>query len=361
MNPGPVMVDERVRAALTGPDLCHREPEFSALMTRVRERVVEVCGGTRDEHAAVVLTGSGTSAVEAALSSVVPDDGGVLVVENGHYGERFSELADLYGLRSARVDFGWSQPVDLERVAEALSADPGLTHVAMVHHETSTGMLNDVAAVARVARAAGCATIVDAVSSVGAERLHLADDGLDWVAGSASKCLESVPGLGFVCGRRDGFAALDGVRRRTQYLDLRRHFAAQVEAEAPAFTPAIPAFYAFDVALELALEEGVAARGERYRRLADRLREGVRRLGLTLLLDPAERAASLTAVRLPDGLSLAELHDGLKDAGFVIYAAQGPLSGDFFRLSTMGVMTERHIDGFLDALARVTGRSAAPA
>ncbi|MFI2641572.1 2-aminoethylphosphonate aminotransferase [Streptomyces sp. NPDC018610] len=352
MNPGPVNTAEEVRDALGGPDQCHREPEFAELMDRIRSRVTEICGGG-PEHTSVLLTGSGTAALEAAIASAVPASGGVLVVDNGHYGERLHEIARVHRLHTVRLELGWGVPVDAAAVERALASDERLTHVAVVHHETSTGMLNDVRAVAAAARAHGRATIVDAVSSVGAEKLNLREDGVDWLVGTANKCLEGMPGLSFVCAAHESFA--QGVPR-TYYLDLRRHYLAQERGRAPAFTPSVPVAYAFDTALGLALKEGVAARGSRYRRLAGRLRRGLEELGLELLLPSGLRAASLTAVRLPPGLDYDCLHDGLKREGFVIYAAQEQLAAGWFRLSTMGAMTEADIDAFLAALARLLRR-----
>lgn len=350
MNPGPVMTDPRVRSALAGPDLCHREPEFSDLLTRVRHKTTLVAGGgTR--HTSVILTGSGTSAVEAAISSAVPADGGLLVIDNGHYGERFQHVADAHGIRTHRLEMGWATPIDPSAVAVALAADPGLTHVGLVHHETSSGMLNDVATLTRIAHEHGRELILDAVSSVGAERLSLAEDGVDWLAGSASKCLEGAPGLAFVSASRTAFEGLATAPRRSYYLDLHRHYTAQEKAAAPAFTPGIPAYYAFEAALDLALGEGVEARHARYTALARHLRAGLVDIGQELLLQPAHRAAALTAVRLPEGMAFDELHRGLRAEGFVIYSAQERLARDWFRLSTMGRMTSEDVDRFLAALS----------
>ncbi|OKH99748.1 aminotransferase [Streptomyces sp. CB02923] len=352
MNPGPVNTAQTVREALGGPDLCHREPEFGALMTRVRRKITAVCGAG-DDHTSVVLTGSGTSALEATLTSALPENGGLLVVDNGHYGRRLYDIASAHGIRCVRLELGWGTPVDPDAVGRALGADPGLTHLAVVHHETSTGMLNDVAALASTARAHGRRIIVDAVSSVGAEPLDAVRDGIDWLVGTANKCLEGMPGLAFVCAPRSAFEELATHPSRSFYLDLSRHYAAQVKTGAPAFTPAVPLFYAFEAALDLALAEGVASRGRRYGALAGKLRAGLTELGLSIPLDPWHRAVSLTAVRLPDGVPYANLHRALKERGFVIYAAQEQLAAGFFRLSTMGAMDERDIDTFLAAFGQV--------
>ncbi len=134
LNPGPVNVDERVRAALASPDECHREPEAQELLVTVSGKIAEVCGGG-STHAAVLLTGSGTAALEATVSSVVPRDGGLLVLDNGHYGERLLRIAQAHGIVTERLDVGWTHPIDPPDVDRALAARPDLTHVGLVHHE----------------------------------------------------------------------------------------------------------------------------------------------------------------------------------------------------------------------------------
>ncbi|MEU7550905.1 2-aminoethylphosphonate aminotransferase [Streptomyces sp. NPDC044571] len=352
MNPGPVVTDERVRAALTGPDLCHRDRDFTRLMTSVRAKVTRIAGGD-DRHTSVVLTASGTAAVEAAILSAVPAGGGLLVVDNGHYGHRMAEIAQTYGIRVRRLELGWGTPVELGAVERELAADPGLTHVGLVHHETSTGMLNDVRGLCALAHRYGREVVLDAVSSIGAESLNLCEDEVDWLAGSANKCLEGTPGLSFVCARKDAFASLGSGPRRSYYLDLYRHFRAQEQAGAPAFTPAVHVFRSFEAALDLALTEGVGARRARYGRLAGQLREGLAALGLDLLLPPEQRAVGLTAIRLPEGVGYPALETALRAEGFVIYAAQEQLAEGFFRLSTMGRITAADVERFLAALARL--------
>src|SRR5262249_51920015 len=159
-------------------------------------------------YAAVVLTGSGTCAVEAAVISAVPPNGGLLVLDNGHYGERFSEIAAAHGINTHRMSFGWGAPIDLALVEQALTVDPTLTHVAVTHHETSTGMLNPVAGIAELAHLHGRQVIVDAISSIGAEDIRIARDTVDWLVGSSNKCLEGMPGLGFVCAKNVAFERL---------------------------------------------------------------------------------------------------------------------------------------------------------
>ncbi|MFI6348014.1 2-aminoethylphosphonate aminotransferase [Streptomyces sp. NPDC050560] len=351
MNPGPVLTDPRVRNAMAGADVCHREAEFADLMARVADKLVAVADGDR-RHAAVLLTGSGTAALEAAVGSVVPPDGRLLVLDNGHYGDRLHRIATALGVPVRRMRGAEGHRIDLDEVARLLSARHPATHVALVHHETSSGVLNPLRPVVRLAHEAGAQVVVDAISSFGAEPLSLREDEVDWVVGSSNKCLEGVPGLSFVIGARNGFDALP-TDARSFYLDLRRHYAAQYHAAAPAFTPAVPACYALDAALGLVIAETPAGRHARYARLAAVLRDGLGRLGLNCPVPEDERSVCLTVFPLPPGVSYTDLHHALKTRGFVIYAGQAGFARDHFRLSTMGQMTAADVDGFLRAFREV--------
>ncbi len=359
MNPGPVVVDERVRQAACGPDMCHREPEFAELMLRVAGKLTRVCGGGED-YASVIFTGSGTAALEAMLCSVVPAGGKLLVIDNGHYGERLAKIAAVHQIPHRVCSFGWAAPVDLARIEKELAADPHITHLAMVHHETSTGMLNPVGELGRLAASLGKSLMVDAISSLGGEPLNVREDHIDWCAGTSNKCLEGLPGISFVCAPRQRLEELASVPPRSFYLNLYGQYAAMHHDGAPPFTPAIPAFLALDAALDLLLAEGVAGRHARYAALAGQLRTGLEALGLRFLLPPEHRSATLTAVFLPDGMDYARLHDRLKACGFVIYAGQESLKQKVFRLANMGRISATDIARFLDELRRTLAEASIP-
>src|SRR5205807_1880575 len=212
-----------------------------------------------------------------------------------------------------------------------LAADPAITHVGLVHHETSTGMLNSLRQVGDIVAKHNRSLLVDAISSLGGELLDMKADHIDWCIGTANKCLEGVPGLSFVCAPNAAIEALASHSKRTYYLDVHSQYVSQERSKAPAFTPAVQTFLAFDQALDLMLAEGVARRAARYASLASALRSGIERLGLRLLLPPEHRCNTLTAIYLPNGVSYEPLHDSLKEAGFVIYAGQDALRQNAFR------------------------------
>lgn len=352
LNPGPVTLSARVRAALARPDLCHREPEFAALQSRIRHRLLGVYGLDPERWAAVLLTGSGTAAVEAMIASLVPADGTLLVVENGVYGERMSAIARAHGIRCRAIAHEWTDAVSLPAVAAALDQTPDAGALAVVHHETTSGRLNDLAPLAEACRERGVALLVDAVSSFGAEALDLERWGVAGCAATANKCLHGVPGAAFVIARRDRLAAA-AAPARTVYLDLARYRAAQDAGGTP-FTPSVQCFFALDEALaELADAGGWRARHAHYRRLAAIVEQGLTALGVAPLLARRESSVVLRAWRLPDGLDYETLHDGLKARGFVIYAGQGALARTLFRISTMGDLGAAEMERLVAAAGEV--------
>ncbi|GAB7521962.1 2-aminoethylphosphonate aminotransferase [Paraburkholderia sp. 2C] len=347
LNPGPVTLSARVRNSLLQTDLCHRESEFFDLQDEARARLLQIYGLDPAQWTAVLMTGSGTAAVESMVAALVPENGKLLVVENGVYGERISAIATQYRIAQTVVKHEWMQAPDIARIAAALDADRSITHVAAIHHETTTGRLNDLRALAAVCRERGVRLLVDGVSSFGAEAIDFADPTIAAVAATANKCLHGVPGAAFVIVRRD---ALEVAASRTYYLDLGRLARLQDQRNTP-FTPSVHAYYALVEALrELADEGGWTARHARYAALAEQVRAGLAARGMASVLPADQSSVVLRAYRLPDGVSYPQLHDALKACGFVIYAGQGGLSAELFRISTMGDIhaadIERLLQGF---------------
>lgn len=350
LNPGPVTLSERVRNSLLLPDLCHREDEFFDLQDEIRQRLLAVHGLDPAVWSAVLLSGSGTAAVEAMVSSLVPAQGRLLVVENGVYGERITHIARRHGITVETVQHDWTAPIDLAAVRERLAAEPAITHVAAVHHETTTGRLNALNQLAALCSERGVSLLADTVSSFGAETIAFDQPGLAAAAAGANKCLHGVPGACFVLVRR---AALKNAEPRTLYLDLAAWNKAQ-DARGTPFTPAVHAYYAFREALrEYADEGGLAARHARYAALAGQVAAGLAALGIEPLLPREQSSVVLRAYKLPRNLDYERLHDGLKARGFIIYAGQGALAASLFRISTMGAVTAADMARLLDEVAKL--------
>lgn len=350
LNPGPVNVSDAVRAALGRGDLCHREPEFADLLERVRRGLLGAIGVERT-HDAVFLTGSGTAAVEAATIAAVRAGRKLAVVDNGVYGARIAAMARAHGIEVATIESGWTEPPDPARVARAL-ADPAVDALALVHHETTTGLANPIATLARLAREAGKLVVVDTVSGLAGEPIDL--DLCDLAASTANKCLGGMPGVSFVLVREAAAARLAEVPKRSVYLDLAGYRAAQ-QAGAPLFTPAVPIFFALEQAILELAEEGLANRIERFRAVSAFLRERFAALGLELLLPAELRSNTITTVRLPRGWTYAALHDALRAKGFVIYAGQGALGAEIFRVANMGRVAMADYERFARELGGILG------
>jgi 2-aminoethylphosphonate-pyruvate transaminase len=350
LNPGPVTLTHRVRQALLRPDLCHREPEYAVLQTEVRERLARIYSEAEGDYSAVLLTGSGTAAVEAMVGSLVSRRGKALVVENGVYGERVSSILQAQGKEFDTVRSAWTEPMNLGEVERKLDVDSQVSHVIAVHHETTTGRLNDLSALGAVCWKRGVALLLDTVSSFAGEEIDFANWNVEACASTANKCLHGVPGIAFVLVRK---SALENRASGacSVYLDLHRNYQEQQKGY-PLFTPAVQSLYALNEALaELQDNGGWRQRHEQYRSLSALVREGMRRRGVPLLLPASDYSAILSSFVLPASLEFQRLYERLKRAGYVIYPGQAALKESIFRVAVMGDLSRQDVEGFLEAFS----------
>jgi 2-aminoethylphosphonate-pyruvate transaminase len=318
-------------------------------MREVRQGLVDVLG-VAATHDAVLFTGSGTAAVEAAITALVPPERGLLVVDNGVYGDRIRRIAQAHGIAAEVLSYDITTPVAPANVARVLRAHPSISHVAVVHHETTTGLLNPVEAVADVAAEAGRQVIVDAMSSLFGEPLDVARPGIEAVTASANKCLQGIPGVSFVIARRAALSALRDRPPRSVYLDLHAHWLSQAQDNTP-FTPAVQVVHALREALRELGDEGLGPRIARYADNARVLRTGMAALGFSILVPEGARSTILTTFRLPPGIGYDALHDAMKRRGYVIYAGQGAIRTYAFRVANMGTLTPKDMDAVVAAFA----------
>jgi len=350
LNPGPVTLTDRVRSAMCKADWCHREPEFAALTQSINARLARVYDAAEDDYASVLLTGSGTLAVEAMLSSFAPVRGRTLIVANGVYGERMAGMLRAMQRPSELLSAEWDAPIDLAAVEEALVADPGISHVATVHHETTTGRLNALGDLGALCGKLGRALLLDAVSSFGAEEIGFRDWNLEAVAGTANKCLHGVPGLSFVLARREALAETRDPPNSV-YLDLRRYYSAQHGDGYSPFTQAVQVAFALSAALDEFHEAGGwRQRRRRYGEIGNAVRECLRGLGVATLIPEEDYSSVMCSYRIPPGVNYDALHGSLKARGFVIYAGQARLSECIFRIAHMGAISDGDVDRLNRAL-----------
>jgi 2-aminoethylphosphonate-pyruvate transaminase len=272
----------------------------------------------------------------------------MLIINNGVYGERLSQMVGLHRLGTSELKHEWTVKPDPERVRLALRQHREVHGVAMVHHETTTGLLNPVKEMAEVVDSQNRVFIVDAVSALGGETIDISGSHMYMVAGTAGKCIQGFPGVSFVLVRKGFLERMRVYPKRSWYLHLTHYVDDQGRGTTP-FTPAVQVYYAFDEALNELLEEGVAKRIQRYKKMATLIRERMAKIGIKPVLTPEQQSNTITAYYLPEGLTYQSLHDRLKEQGYIIYAGQGNLENKIFRVANMGALTEAQFIAFLDA------------
>ena len=352
-TPGPLTTSPSVKAAMLR-DAGSRDAEFLATIRDIRTRLLAIGGAMQPEYECVLMQGSGTFAIESVISSAIPRDGRLLVLVNGAYGRRIAQMARVHGIATETLEVPENRKISAGAVKDKLAAAPGVTHVAVIHCETTTGLLNPVEEIGAAVERAGAAYIVDAMSSFGAIPIDLAGARIDFLISSANKCIEGVPGFGFVLARRAPLFESKG-RARTLSLDLHAQWAG-LEADGQfRFTPPTHVVLAFHQALlELDAEGGPAARAQRYRANHATLMRGMTELGFDAYLAPEEQSYIITSFRYPAGprFQFEEFYARLSERGFIIYP--GKLSQEpCFRIGTIGRISPADIDALLDAIRRV--------
>jgi aspartate aminotransferase-like enzyme len=330
MTPGPTPVPPAVLAAMAEPVLHHRSPDFRVVLERCLGRLREVY---RTQNDVLMLTASGTAAMESAVANLVAQGDTVTVVSAGYFGERWQAIARSYGADLDVLAYEWGEIPTAEDLATRLAERPSKV-VLLTHSETSTGVVADVRSLAAAAREAGALVVVDAVSSLGAVPLETDAWGIDVVCSGSQKALMAPPGLAFLSVSERASAARGTTPR--YYLDWERTRKAQEKLDA-AYTPAVSLVVALDVALGLLSEEGLEQVFERHVRLGRACREGAKAMGLELFSPDDDSSAVVTAIRAPEGIDSDDVMLALRDRhGITIANGQGPLKGQIFRIGHIG-------------------------
>ena len=335
-TPGPLTTSPTVKQAMLR-DLGSRDFEFIRIVREIRKELLKLAAADGRGYEAILMQGSGTFGIESVIGSITPPDGKWLFVVNGAYGQRMMQIARALKIDAATVTFLESQPAGAEAVATALDHDHKITHIGAVHCETTTGLLNPIQVLGRVAAAHGKVFMVDAMSSFGAMPIPVADWGIHYLVSSANKCIEGTPGFSFALARRDLLAQIEGYARSLSLNLLAQWRGLEANGQFR-FTPPTHTILAFRQALaELEAEGGVAGRAARYRRNHETLIQGMRDLGFAEYLLPEDQGHIITSFRYPDhpNFDFCCFYERLNDKGFVIYPGK---VGDAacFRIGTIG-------------------------
>jgi serine---pyruvate transaminase len=332
-TPGPTPVPPQVLEAMSRPIIHHRSSDFRGIMGSCLDRLRSVY---RTEGEVLLYTASGTGGMESAISNLTRPGDRVAVVSAGHFGERWTGMAETFGCRVEQLVYEWGEAPSADDLSGFLREREGTEVVFLTHSETSTGVVADVEALAAAAKAAGALVVVDAVSSLGAVPLETDAWGLDAVVSGSQKALMTPPGLATVSVSAAAWDAVDDPAASRYYFDWRQTRYAQEQFD-PSFTPAVSIVVGLDVALGILLEEGLEQTFERHVRLGRACRAGVKAMGLELFSPDDDRSAVVTAINAPNGIDSSELVQTLRDRqGIVLAPGQGPLKGKIFRIGHIG-------------------------
>jgi aspartate aminotransferase-like enzyme len=350
-TPGPTPMPPAVAEALSQPMINHRGPEFAALLAEVTAGLQEAFQTQND---LLLLTASGTGGLEAAIVNTFSPGDRVLAVIIGNFGERFATIAERYGLAVERLAFPSGHAADPQAIAERLAAEPSFKGVLVTHNETSTGVTNDLEAIAGVVRDRGPLFLVDGVSSVGSIEVQTDAWGIDILISASQKGWMVPPGIAMVSVSPRAWEAHRTAGLPRYYWDFTAAKKEAARGQTP-FTPAITVLYGFREALKLMRAEGFEAIYRRHERIGQYTRDGLKQLGLRLVpVDERYASNTVTAFWLPDGTEEKPFLERLRvEADVVLAGGQGELSGRIARIGHMGLVTEADIDDVLQAIRRV--------
>lgn len=357
LTPGPLTTSEAVKAEMR-LDRCTWDDDYKQITQKIRSQLLQIAGVTPDAYTAVLLQGSGSFGVEAVLTTAVRPADKLLIITNGAYGARMAEMADYIGLCHTVYGTGYDSLPDMATVRQILGSDPAITHIAMVHCETTTGILNPLAEVAALAREFGKSLIIDAMSSFGGMELDIGELGIDWLISSANKCIQGVPGFCFVVARKQCLSQCQG-NARSLVLDLYEQWR-QMDIDGKwRYTSPTHVVAAFARALaELAAEGGVAARSKRYSALNQLLRRRLASIGIEAYIPEALQSPIITTFRFPnENFRFDEFYQYVKERGFVLYP--GKLTDvDTFRIGNIGEIYQQDMEALCAIIEEYMRRQA---
>ena len=344
LTPGPLTTTDTVKKEML-VDHCTWDDDYKKITQSIRRSLLDLAHVTEPEYTAVLMQGSGTFGVESVLTSVVGKDETLLIAANGAYGERMAQIAEHAGVSYILYREEYHKVPSAEKIGQILKEHPDITHVAMVHSETTSGILNDIASVAKTVKAAGRIFIVDAMSSFGGVDIPVGELGIDFLISSANKCIQGVPGFSFIICRRDKLEASRG-KARSLSLDLYDQWLTMEKDGKWRFTSPTHVVLAFAQALkELEEEGGIAARAGRYRRNNHLLIEKMGELGIRPYIEGEHQGPIITTFFYPENRSFCfqDMYQYIKDRGYAIYPGK-VTDADTFRIGNIGEIYEEDIE-----------------
>lgn len=344
LTPGPLTTTHTVKSVMMF-DHCTWDDDYKQITLEIRKGLLKLAHASEEEYTVVLMQGSGTFGVESVLSSVVGKDEKLLVITNGAYGERMVDIAQYSEINHVVYSEDYDKVPSAEKVADILAKDPSITHVTMVHGETTSGILNDIESVAKVVKAQGKVFIVDAMSSFGGIDIDVAGLKIDFIISSANKCIQGVPGFSFIICNRASLMASKG-KARSLSLDLYGQWETMDKDGKWRFTSPTHVVLAFEQAMkELEVEGGIPARAKRYRENNELLIKKMREMGIKPYIDNEHQGPIITTFYYPENhnFSFNEMYTYIKERGYAIYPGK-VTSAETFRIGNIGEIYKEDIE-----------------
>ncbi len=350
LNPGPATTTDSVKRALVMPDICPREKEFCEVVREIRNDLVKIAQGDAS-YTCILFAGSGTSVMDAAINSVVPPSKKIAIINNGAYGERMVKIAQAYSLDYVEIKYEHGGKINLAEISEAFNKDKKIACLAMVHHETTTGLLNPIKEVGKIVKENGAVFIVDTISSFAGIPIDIQDCQIDFMMSTSNKCIQGMAGIAFIICKKAELEKLKDYPSRSFYLNLYNQYQYFEKTGQSQFTPPVQILYALKQAIKEYFKEGGQNRFNRYTENWKVLRQGLLDLGFKLFHDAEDESHILLTAYDPElsKYNFEEMHDYLYQRGFTIYP--GKIGNkNTFRLANMGEINSKDIRKFLKVL-----------
>ena len=350
LTPGPLTTTDTVKQEMM-VDHCTWDDDYKKLTQKIRKNLLKLAQVKEEDYTVVLMQGSGTFGVESVLGSSVGDTGKLLICANGAYGNRMGEIAKKMGLNYVMYEEDYNKVPDAKKIAQILEEQPDITHVSMVHSETTSGILNDIKSVARVVKKKEKTLIIDAMSSFGGVAIDVDKLGIDFIISSANKCIQGVPGFSFIICKRDALMACKG-KSRSLSLDLYDQWETMEKDGKWRFTSPTHTVLAFAKAMEeLEQEGGIAKREERYRENNRILIDRMKKMGISTYIDSVHQGPIITTFFYPQNhnFSFEEMYHYIKERGYAIYPGK-VTDADTFRIGNIGEIYPEDMEKVCDLI-----------
>lgn len=358
LNPGPATTTDTVKMAQVVPDICPREKEFVAIMREVEEGLLKIVHADPKVYAPVLFCGSGTINMDICLNSLLPENKKILILNNGAYSSRAVEICEYYGLPHINLRLPLNQSMDLEKVEEAMQADPEIALVYTTHHETGTGLLNPIREIGTLVHKYHALFVVDTTSTYAMRPIHMDEEQVDFCMASAQKGIMGMTGLSYIIGRKDAIEASASYPKRSYYCNLYMQYEyAKLHGEMH-FTPPVQVIYAARQALREYFAEGEQAKWARHLRVFNLLYDNLTRLGFQIYIPKELSSGLVVAAMYPSDTNwdFGRIHDYCYERGFTIYPGKVEKMG-MFRLCSLGAIDEADIIEFFKVFEEALAES----